>query len=114
VAKVYADVHVPFAVVNCLRSLGADVLLVQDDEWRTESDPLLLWRATDLRRLLLTCDEDFVVIGGQWQAEGRRFPGVAFVKSNDVDPRSVAESVMILLTCGEPTEVEDQVHYVPF
>jgi hypothetical protein len=113
VAKVYADVHVPFAVVNCLRDFGADVLRVQDDDRSTEADEQLLSRATALGRLVLTRDHGFVKIGRRWQSHQRSFSGIAYITSNDADPRSVAESVMILLRCGQPSEVENQVHYLP-
>lgn len=112
-AEVYADVHVPFAVVNCLRDFGADVLRVQDDDRRTDADEQLLSRATELGRLMLTCDRDFLVIGQRWQIGQRSFSGIACITSVAVDPRSVAESVMILLRCGEPSEVENQIHYIP-
>ncbi len=113
-AKVYADVHVPFAVVNCLREFGADILRVQDDGRRTDDDEHLLSRATDLGRLFLTGDRDFLVIGRRWQQQQQMFPGIAFITSDAADPRSVSECVMMLLLCSQTPEVENQVHYVPF
>ena len=75
---------------------------VQDDERHLEPDPKLLLRAAELGRLLLTCDQDFVRIGRQWQKDRRPFPGIAWITSDDADPRTVAECVLMLLGCGLP------------
>lgn len=113
-ARVYADVHVPEPVVNCLRGFGADVLRVVDDGHREESDERLLARAAAVDRVMLTCDRDFIAIGRRWQREGRQYPGIAWIKSDEFPPLVVAESVMILLEASHRGEIENQVHFVPF
>jgi len=55
------DVHVPLAVTRGLRRRGIDVLTAQDDGAATLPDGLLLDRAAELRRILFTQDEDFLI-----------------------------------------------------
>jgi hypothetical protein len=72
------DVNVPFAITLGLRRRGIDVLTSQDDGTRSVSDEILLERATDLGRILVSHDRDVLKIAKQWQSAGRRFVGSIF------------------------------------
>jgi predicted nuclease of predicted toxin-antitoxin system len=56
VAQLYADEHVPTAVTDALRSLGHDVVTIQDDGRANQklSDADVLARATALGRAVVT------------------------------------------------------------
>jgi len=56
VALLYADEHVPRVVTEALRSLGHDVLTVQDDGRANQGvpDPDVLTRAIELGRTVVT------------------------------------------------------------
>lgn len=43
--RLYADVHIPRAIVLDLRLRGVDVLIAQDDQASSVTDPMLLDRA---------------------------------------------------------------------
>jgi predicted nuclease of predicted toxin-antitoxin system len=58
--KFYVDEHVPRAVTIGLRLRGVDVMTIQEDARRGLPDPAVLDRATELGRLLVTRDEDFI------------------------------------------------------
>lgn len=56
----YMDVHISRAVVIALRMRGIDVLASYDDRARTLTDAKLLDKATLLRRLLYSQDDDLL------------------------------------------------------
>jgi hypothetical protein len=56
----YADVHIPRAIISGLRRLGVDVLTAQEDNAATLSDSELLDRATTIGRALFTFDDDLL------------------------------------------------------
>jgi predicted nuclease of predicted toxin-antitoxin system len=68
----YMDVHVPAAITEGLRRRAIDVLTSQEDGTRTSQDDELLQRATTLRRVLMSQDEDLLQIAHDWQAAGVR------------------------------------------
>ena len=55
------DVHVRRAVTEALRIRGVDVLTAQEDHSSRLSDPDLLSRAQELKRVLFTQDEDLLI-----------------------------------------------------
>jgi predicted nuclease of predicted toxin-antitoxin system len=57
------DVHVPLSVTKSLRFSGADIITAQEDGTSAIDDAALLDRATALRRVLETKDQDFLQIG---------------------------------------------------
>jgi UDP:flavonoid glycosyltransferase YjiC (YdhE family) len=62
---VYMDVHVPVGVTQGLRRKGIDAFTAQDDAADRMSDEELLQRATELGRVLLTQDADFLAIAAR-------------------------------------------------
>jgi predicted nuclease of predicted toxin-antitoxin system len=55
------DVHIPRAITEGLRLRAINVLTAQEDEMAQADDPILLDRAGELDRLLVTQDTDFLV-----------------------------------------------------
>ncbi len=56
----YMDEHVPRAITMGLRLRQVDVLTTEEDGRRHVSDPVLLQRATELRRVPFSQDEDLL------------------------------------------------------
>jgi hypothetical protein len=110
---IYADVHVPLALVNALRKKGYDVLCVSEDDRRMEPDEALLMRACALGRFMLTLDLDFELIGRRWQSEGRHFPAVMRITDDQRSPQFLADEIEIYLVCGHPHETRSQVRHIP-
>jgi predicted nuclease of predicted toxin-antitoxin system len=112
-ALLYADVHVSTALVNALRKLGLNVVRVQDDHRRQDSDESLLGRASSMGQVLLTLDRDFVEIGHHWQEIGRPFFGIVCITSDKHGPQLLADDIWLLLEASPRHEVENSVRYVP-
>ena len=56
----YMDHHVPRAITVGLRLRGIDVLTAYEDDRSELDDPQLLDRATELKRVLFTQDDDLL------------------------------------------------------
>ncbi len=61
----YMGVHLPAAVTDALRRSGVNVVASQEDGTGRASDGALLSRATELNRILVTQDEDFLAIASE-------------------------------------------------
>jgi predicted nuclease of predicted toxin-antitoxin system len=55
----FADQNMQKPVVDWMRSVGWDVVAARDEQMATAPDPLVLARAHELGRVLLTHDTDF-------------------------------------------------------
>jgi len=112
-ALLYTDVHVPLAVTSGLRRCGIDVLTSQRDGTIELPDEELLSRATDLDRVLLTQDTDFLMITANWQENKTQFRAVIFVRQIGMGIGEIIEDINLLLTAANDTELWNQVYHLP-
>jgi hypothetical protein len=110
---IYMDVHVPMAITAGLRRLGFDVLTSQLDGTTTIADADLLVRATQLRRILFTQDDDLLRIASEWQHVGRPFAGVVYAHQLSAGIGTLIRDLQLLLECCRPDELADRVTYLP-
>jgi hypothetical protein len=78
VLKVFADEHVAHALVNGPRTLGMDVVTVQDVGLRSEDDPPPLDFACGEQRVLLTNDHDFLAHAAERSARLEPFAPIVY------------------------------------
>ena len=74
----YMDVHVRRAVTVALRPRSIDVLTAQEDGAAQLDDGLLLQRAADPGRVLVSQDEDLLREGARRLREGVYFRGIVY------------------------------------
>jgi hypothetical protein len=74
----YADAHIPRAIVIGLRLRGVDMLTAQEDQAATLADPALLERATSLGRVLFSFDTDLLKEAACRQRDGIPFAGLVY------------------------------------
>jgi hypothetical protein len=72
------DVHVRRAVTAALRLRSVDVLTAQEDGSAALPDGMLLRRATELGRVLVSQDEDLLREGARWLSERKDFSGIIY------------------------------------
>jgi hypothetical protein len=58
--RLYMDEHVPSAISAALRTRGVDVLTVQEDGFTGAADGVVMNRAAELGRILVSEDEDMI------------------------------------------------------
>ena len=76
----YMDEQVPLAIATGLHQRGVDVLTVQEDGRRGYANPFLLDRATELRWVMFSQDEDLPIEAHRRQVEGIDFAGVIYAR----------------------------------
>jgi hypothetical protein len=74
----YMDHHIHSAITASLRKRGIDALTLEEDGTAELDDELVLTRANELRRIVVTQDKDFHRIAQHWQTTGREFRGIVY------------------------------------
>jgi len=108
----YMDVHVPMTITKALRRRGFDVLRAQDDGAERFPDPQLLDRADELKRILFTQDEDFLVEASRRMEAGERFATVVYAHQFTAIGQCVND-LALLLEAITPDEAQGQLVYLP-
>ena len=107
------DVHVPRAVTIALRKRNVDILTAQEDGTHTWPDEELLDRATILKRLVVSQDEDFLIEAHRRQESGVTFATVIYGHQLMVTLSDLIRDLEILAQVAEEVDVVDQVIYLP-
>lgn len=111
--SLYMDVHAHGAITRQLRVRGVDVLTVQEDHRRKADDEDLLKRARDLKRLVFTQDDDFLVLASSWQRSLRPFAGIAYGRRQHSIGRYI-DDPELLAKATDLEEWENSIIFLPF
>ncbi|MGD9856540.1 MAG: DUF5615 family PIN-like protein [Planctomycetaceae bacterium] len=111
--RLYMDVHIPAAVTTGVRRCDVDVITSQEDGTREREDEPLLERATELGRLLVTQDDDFLAIAADWQATGRSFVGIIYAHQRGPSIGQMIDDLELLAAYSEPDELASLVTFLP-
>jgi len=109
----YMDHHVPRAITVGLRLRGVDVITAYEDGAADRADPDLLDRASELRRVLFTQDDDLLIEVHARQQEGRHFAGVIYAHQLRVSIGKCIHDLEIIAKAGEPEDLRNQVQFLP-
>lgn len=102
--SLYFDVHVDHAIGAQLRLRQVDVLTAQEDDANRLTDDLLLERASQLNRPLVTHDIRLQALAEDWQQHGRPFCGLIFGHLMQV---SIGQCVRDLELIAKATDDQD-------
>ena len=107
------DVHVPRAVTTALRLREIDVLTAQEDGAGEMVDSLLLQRAADLGRILVSQDDDLLKEGMRFLHEGRTFKGIVYSHQLRVTIGQMVQDLELIAkaTCEE--DWRGMIEYLP-
>ncbi|MDJ0718867.1 MAG: DUF5615 family PIN-like protein [Prochloraceae cyanobacterium] len=96
------------------RQPDLDLVRVQDIGLSGENDPIVLARAAQEGRILLTHDVATITrYAYERIASGQTMPGVIEVTS-DSSMGKVIEDILLLVSCSLEGEIEGQILYLPF
>src|SRR4030067_1709815 len=109
----YMDVHVPRVITLGLRVRMVDVLTAQEDGSNTVSDPELLDRATQLRRLLFAFDDDLLSEATKRQRENKPFSGVIYGHPMRISIGQCIKDLELLTKAGNLEALQDRVVFLP-
>jgi len=111
--SLYMDAHVPRAITLGLRMRTVDVLTAQEDGAEAFSDSELLDRATQLKRVLFTFDDDLLVEAARRQEEGRSFSGVIYAHPLRITLGQCIRDLEVIAKAGDAEDLRDRVEFLP-
>jgi predicted nuclease of predicted toxin-antitoxin system len=107
------DENVHGAITRGLRRREVDVLKVQEDDRSGITDPEVLARAAELRRLLFSQDDDLLAEAKTLQSQGISFPGVVFARQSRVGIGTCIRDLELIAKLGQIDEFKNQVQFLP-
>ena len=110
---VYLDVHVDNAIAVQLRLRHVDVLTAQEDGADRLTDDLLLERASQLERPILTHDIRFQAMAEDWQRSGRPFFGLIFAHQLAASIGQCVKDLEIIALATDPSDWQSVVMRLP-
>ena len=111
--SLYMDHHVPKAITNGLRLRNVDVLTAHEDGTDEYEDPELLDRATELRRVLFTQDDDFLGEAAERIQKNTPFYGVIYAHQLRVSIGTCVNDLELILKSCEPEDIIGKVQFLP-
>ena len=111
--KFYMDEHFPGPVTSGLRAVGVDVLTAQEDGRDGLPDDLLLARAAELNRVLVTQDRDFEIVSRTLQSRGEGFAGILFAQQGKLSHRQWIDELEMIAKCSVVEEWQSSFTRIP-
>jgi len=109
----YMNQHVPRAITVELRLRGVDVITAHEDGASRLDDPELMDRASELRRVLFTRDDDLLAEAARRQREGISFRGVIYAHQLRASIGTCVHDLEIIAKAGEPEDLNNRVEFLP-
>ena len=107
------DVHVRRAVTAALRLRSIDVLTAQEDGSAEFADDVLLKRATELGRILVSQDEDLLREGARWLSERKGFSGIIYAHQLRITIGQLVEDLELIARVTSKDEWSGRIEYLP-
>ena len=108
----YADECVDARVVAGLRRRGVDVVSAADVGLLAAPDDRHLDHARELRRPVVTADQDFLRLAHERVESGASIPGVIFILPRTTVGDAV-RAIALLAEALQPSDLRDRVEWVP-
>lgn len=109
----YFDVHVHDVVHQALINKGVSILRAQDDGMGEAIDEELLERATELDRVLVTHDKDFLIIARNYQEWQKFFYGIIFSRPLQITIKNLLDDLLLISQAAKAEELHNLVTYLP-
>jgi hypothetical protein len=107
------DVHIPRAITEGLRLRAINVLTAQEDEMAQADDPILLDRAGELDRLLVTQDTDFLVEADRRARANKEFRSIIYAPQIGVSFGKFIDDLEIVAHVAHDSETSNTIFYIP-
>ena len=107
------DENVHRGITNGLKMRGVDVLTVQEDKRIGFSDILILDRANELKRILFSQDDDFLVEAKRRQLGNIDFIGIIYAHKLRISVGDCIRDLEIIAKVASWEELANRVQYLP-
>ncbi len=109
----YFDQHVPRSIAIGLRRRGIDVLTAEEDHASDWPDARIIDRATELERIVFSCDADFLELTTQLLSNGKSFCGVIYTHQLQITIGQAVRDLELIALVLSPDDVRNQVIHLP-
>jgi len=109
----YMDVHIPKIITTELRLRNIDVITAQEDHHDEIDDNELLNRSSVLKRPLVTCDKDLLIISSILVKKKINFSGIIFSHPLQMTIGQIINDLEIIAKLGKIEELENRVEFLP-
>ena len=110
--RYYFDENTPRAILVGLRRRGVDVVDVQEDGLAGKSDPVVMARAAELGRVLVSQDRDMLRHARSFQRDKRYFAGLVYASQKKVTIGLCVRELERIAAEGTADELEGNVVYL--
>lgn len=110
--RLYADEGVDLRIANGLQRRGIDVTTALHDELLGAPRPLQLEHATELKRVVVTGDSDFLELADAARSARQRFPGLVFILPRTPIGTAI-RSIALLATALRPEDIDSWIEWIP-
>lgn len=110
---IYMDQHVPRAITIGLRMRGVDVITAYEDGSGALSDSELLDRASQLKRVLFSQDDDLIAEAVRRQKERVHFHGVIYGHQLRISIGTYVHQLEIIAKAAEPEDLINKIQFLP-
>ena len=111
--RFYFDENVREAVAIELRKRAVDVIQAKEDGYNKTADETIVQRAHQLGRVLVSHDEDMLIIARKYQNQANEFSGVIYAIWNRVSIGSMIEDLFLIATFETPENYLNRVEFLP-
>jgi len=111
--RFYADHNIQAAVVAALRAKAVDCITAEEDGKSDADDEVILERATELQRVVVTHDKDFFSIFEKWWSSGKQFAGIVHVFPTQITIAQLIDDLILIAQVCEPEEFRNAIVRLP-
>lgn len=110
--RLYADDGVDLRIARGLARRGIDVTTAANDGLLGAPRPLQLGHASELERVIVSCDADFLELCDAARSARQQFPGMIFILP-ETPVGAAIRSIALLATALQPADIESWVEWIP-
>jgi len=109
----YVEQHVPRAITLALRLRNVDVLTAQEDNAAGLSDAQLLDRATQLKRVIFTQDDDLLAEAAHRRRKKISFPGIIYAHPLRISIGTCVHQLELIAHSAELKDLKNRIEFLP-
>ncbi|MEK7395832.1 MAG: DUF5615 family PIN-like protein [Candidatus Poribacteria bacterium] len=111
----YMDEHIDSRITRELRRREVDVLTVQQDGYIRTPDIEILDRASSLARVVVTCDDDYLIEADRRLNDGVYFYGIVYITDDKTPIGKLIEDLELIANATDHSYFDEKrVEYLPY
>ncbi len=110
--RLYADEGVDVRIAHGLARRDIDVSTAADDGLIGAPRPLQIEHASELKRVIVSADLDFLELADAARSARQRFPGLIFILPR-TNVGTAIRNIALLASALEPQDIESWIEWIP-